>query len=132
MVDAIREYLGQEMVCEGLLECLYGLTGLDKEVFVCLVDHAEPLTVDEIAEEVGRERSTAYRSVQRLIDTGFVQTEQINYDQGGYCHVFQPTDPDEIADDMQRLLNDWYARMGRLVDEFSTKYDTAEPASTDH
>ncbi|MFO7832672.1 MAG: helix-turn-helix domain-containing protein [Halohasta sp.] len=131
MVDAIREYLDQEMVCEGLLECMFGLKRLDREVFVCLTDHAEPLTVDEIATEVGRERSTAYRSVQRLIDTGFVQKEQINYEQGGYCHVFRPTDPDEIADDMQRLLNDWYARMARLVEEFNSKYETATSASTD-
>ena len=132
MVDAIREYLGQEMVCEGLLECMFGLKGLDREVFVCLTGSAEPLTVDEIAADVGRERSTAYRSVQRLIDTGFVQKEQINYEQGGYCHVFRPTDPDEIADDMQRMLNDWYAQMGQLVGEFRTKYDTPEPVSTDH
>ncbi|WP_253738664.1 helix-turn-helix domain-containing protein [Halohasta salina] len=131
MVDAIREYLGREMVCEGLLECMFGLTGLDREVFVLLTDHAEPLTVDEIAAGVGRERSTAYRSVQRLIDAGLVRKEQINYEQGGYCHVFRPTDPDEIADDMQRMLNDWYAQMGQLVDEFRTRYDTAEPVSAD-
>ena len=90
-----------------------------------LTDRSEPLTVDEIAEEVDRERSTAYRSVQRLLQSGFVQKEQINYDQGGYYHVFRPTDPDEIADDMQRMLNDWYAKMGQLIGEFREKYGEA-------
>ena len=121
----MSEYLKQDMQCEGLLECIHGLKGLDKEIFRVLTDRSEPLTVDEIAEEVDRERSTAYRSVQRLLQSGFVQKEQINYDQGGYYHVFRPTDPDEIADDMQRMLNDWYAKMGQLIGEFREKYGEA-------
>ena len=125
MADAMSEYLKQDMQCEGLLECIHGLKGLDKEIFRVLTDRSEPLTVDEIAEEVDRERSTAYRSVQRLLQSGFVQKEQINYDQGGYYHVYRPTDPDEIADDMQRMLNDWYAKMGQLIGEFREKYGEA-------
>ncbi|MEA1932665.1 helix-turn-helix domain-containing protein [Halohasta litorea] len=123
MADSMSQYLKQDMECEGLLECIHGLKNLDKEIFAVLTEQTEPLTVDEIAEEVDRERSTAYRSVQRLINSGFVQKEQVNYDQGGYYHVFRPTDPDEIADDMQRMLNDWYAKMGQLIGEFRTKYD---------
>ena len=123
MADAMSEYLKQDMQCEGLLECIHGLKELDKEIFRVLTERAEPLTVDEIAEAVDRERSTAYRSIQRLVQSGFVQKEQVNYDQGGYYHVFRPTDADEIADDMQRMLNDWYAKMGQLIGEFREKYD---------
>ena len=123
MPDSMSTYLKQDMECDGLLECIHGLKNLDKEIFAVLTEQAEPLTVDEIAAEVDRERSTAYRSVQRLINSGFVQKEQVNYDQGGYYHVFRPTDPDEIADDMQRMLNDWYAKMGQLIQEFETKYE---------
>ncbi|WP_181692078.1 helix-turn-helix domain-containing protein [Natronomonas sp. LN261] len=123
MADAMSEYLKQDMQCEGLLECIHGLKGLDKEIFRVLTERSEPLTVDQIAEEVDRERSTAYRSVQRLLQSGFVQKDQVNYDQGGYYHVFRPTDPDEIADDMQRMLNDWYAKMGQLIGEFREKYE---------
>jgi predicted transcriptional regulator len=123
MADAMSEYLKQDMQCEGLLECVHGLKELDKEIFRVLTKASDPLTVDEIAEAVDRERSTAYRSVQRLLQSGFVQKEQVNYEQGGYYHVFRPTDPDEIADEMQRLLNDWYAKMGQLIGEFREKYD---------
>jgi Predicted transcriptional regulator len=122
MPDSMSEYLEQDMECEGLLECIHGLKELDREIFGVLSRHAEPLTVDEIAVEVDRERSTAYRSVQRLVNSGFVQKEQVNYDHGGYYHVFSPTDPDEIADDMQRMLNDWYAKMGQLIGEFRDSY----------
>ena len=114
------------MQCEGLLECFHGLKELDKECFRALVEAEESLTVDEIAEAVERERSTAYRAVQRLLQTGFIQKNQITYDQGGYYHVYSPTDPSQIADDMQRMLNDWYAKMGQLIQEFENKYEQSE------
>ncbi|QLK27180.1 helix-turn-helix domain-containing protein [Natrinema zhouii] len=126
MPDSMSEQLQQDMQCEGLLECFHGLKQLDKECFRALVNTEEPMTVDEIAAAVDRERSTAYRSVQRLLQTGFIQKDQINYEQGGYYHVYHPTDPSQIADDMQRMLNDWYAKMGQLIQEFETKYEQAE------
>ncbi|RJS97642.1 MULTISPECIES: helix-turn-helix domain-containing protein [Halococcus] len=126
MPDSMAEYLRADMDCEGLLECIYGLTELDRECFEVVIDHEAPLTIDEIAEAVDRERSTAYRSLQRLRKAGFVQKEQVNYDQGGYYHVFRPADPDVAADEMQRMLNDWYAKMGQLIGEFRTKYETTD------
>jgi predicted transcriptional regulator len=123
MPDSMSEQLQRDMECEGLLECFHGLKQLDRDVFEALVGTDEPLTVDEIADGVDRERSTAYRAVQRLLQAGFIQKEQINYDQGGYYHVYHPSDPEKIADDMQRLLNDWYAKMGQLIREFETKYE---------
>lgn len=123
MGDSLSEMLREDMECEGLLECFHGLTELDKKCFRELVESEEPLTVDELADRVDRERSTAYRSVKRLLQTGMVQKEQVNYEDGGYYHVYRPTDPDRIADEMQRLLNDWYAQMGQLIAEFRRKYD---------
>ncbi|CAJ51852.1 TrmB family transcription regulator [Haloquadratum walsbyi C23] len=128
MPAPMSEQLRQDMQCESLLECFHGLKRLDKQCFRVLTQSKEPLTVDEIAEVVDRERSTAYRSIQRLLQAGFIKKEQINYDQGGYYHVYSATNPDEIANGMQRLLNDWYAKMGQLIREFEEKY--AENANT--
>jgi predicted transcriptional regulator len=130
MPDSMSEQLRRDMQCEGLLECFHGLKELDKECFRALVEAEEPLTVDEIAEAVDRERSTAYRAVQRLIQTGFIEKDQINYDQGGYYHVYSPADPAQIADDMQRMLNDWYAKMGQLIQEFENKYEQSETSAS--
>jgi len=125
-MEAMIEYLRQEMECYGLMECFHGLKILDREIFELLVAAESPQTVDQIAAAVDRERSTAYRSVQRLIDAGFLDREQVNYEQGGYYHVFAPRDPDVIADEMLRVLNDWYAKMGQLIGEFREEYEIAE------
>jgi len=125
MAQSMVEYLRSDMECEGLLECLHGLTDLDRETFQVLVRADDPMTVDELVEGVDRERSTVYRSVQRLLEAGLVTKAQVNYEHGGYYHVYQPTDAEEIAANMQRLLNDWYAKMGQLIAEFEDKYEDA-------
>jgi len=133
MEGSMAAHLQQDMQCESLLECFHGLKGLDQAVFQVLVEADDALTVDEVADRVERERSTAYRAVQRLLQAGFIQKEQVNYDQGGYYHVYRPVDADQIADEMQRLLNDWYAQMGQLIGEFREKYAEAadEPLPSD-
>ena len=127
MAKSMHEMLRQDMACEGLLECFHGLKELDRECFRVLARSGEPLTVDEVAEQVDRERSTVYRAIQRLLQTGFVRKEQINYDDGGYYHVYHPADVEAVADEMQRILNDWYAQMGQLIGEFREKYDRSPP-----
>jgi predicted transcriptional regulator len=129
MPDPMSDQLRQDMACENLLECFHGLTALDREVFRSVAEHDGRLTIDEIAELVDRERSTAYRSVQRLLDAGFVRKTQVNYETGGYYHVFEQADADEVADGMQRMLNDWYAKMGQLIGEYREKYDDASTSA---
>ncbi|MGM0398338.1 MAG: helix-turn-helix domain-containing protein [Halobacteriota archaeon] len=122
MVSALNRDLERDLECDDLLECLYELNDLDRECFRLLSEVDERLTIDEIAERVERERSTAYRSIQRLLDAGLVQKEQINYDQGGYYHVYTISEPASIADTMQGQLNDWYAQIGYLIGRFKEKY----------
>ncbi|SIR76646.1 Predicted transcriptional regulator [Natronorubrum thiooxidans] len=126
----MTEQLQQEMVCEGLLECLHGHTQLDTACYRVLVESDEPLTIDEVADRVDRERSTAYRSIQRLLQSGFVQKEQVNYEQGGYYHVYFSTPAAQIARDMQRTVNDWYAKMDRLIQVFEEQYEHASNGTT--
>ncbi len=122
MVEALNRHLERDLECETLLECLYDLNELDRECFDVLAEASEPLTVDQLAETVDRERSTVYRSVQRLLQFGLVEKEQRNYDRGGYYHVYDITNPEETASEMQTKLNDWYAQIGYLVGRFREKY----------
>jgi predicted transcriptional regulator len=131
MPDAMTELLQKEMQCESLLDCFHGLSELDKEVFRLLVEADDPMTVDEVAAEIGRERTTAYRSVRRLQEAEIVNREQLSQEGGSYYHVFSPRDSDEIADAMQRTLNDFYAKMGQLIGEFREKYATVDEQGGD-
>mgnify|MGYP006275588373 FL=1 len=110
------------MQCEGLLECFFGVTELDRTVYELLTAEDHPFTVEQVAEAVNRERSTAYRSLRRLVDAGVVNRRQINYDDGGYYHVFEPVDTDDVVDSLQHDLNDWYGRIDGLIGEFEQQH----------
>ncbi|MBX0323040.1 MarR family transcriptional regulator [Halomicroarcula sp. F13] len=122
MPEAIRTLLEEDVECDFLLDCFHGLTDLDRQCFATLVETDGPLTVDELAERVERDRTTAYRSVQRLLDADLVAQEKVSGEGSSYYHVYEPRDPDEIADQMQRELNDYYAKMGQLIAEFREKF----------
>ncbi|MFC5971534.1 helix-turn-helix domain-containing protein [Halomarina salina] len=122
MPEAVQEQLRDERDCEGLLDCMLGLRSLDRGVFRLLAESSEPLTVDRIAKFIGKERTTAYRSVKRLEEAGVAVQDQESCPKGGYHHVYRVSDPDDIADELQRMLNRWYAETGQLIQEFRDTY----------
>jgi predicted transcriptional regulator len=101
---------------------VYGLTERDKMAFQQLQQAEGGLTVDDVADKLDCERSTAYRSISRLHEASIIVQEQINYENGGYYYVYCPRAPEGVAHDMQRLLNDWYANTGQLIQEFENRY----------
>lgn len=121
-VASVREDLERDLRCLDLLGCVHGLNERDQMIFQLLQQAEGGLTVDDIADQLDCERSTAYRSISRLHEAGVVEQEQINYDNGGYYYVYCPRPPEEVAHDMQRLLNDWYADIGQLIQEFEDRY----------
>lgn len=110
-----------DIVCEDLLECINGSGELDKEVYFKVLENG-PMDLDEMAEEVDRERSTVYRAVQRLEENGFLIKEKAGREGGGYRHIYEPVDPDKVADQMLNKLNRWYSDMGQMIHEFRDKY----------
>ena len=122
MTGSVRDDLERDMGCLDLLECIHGLNERDQAAFQALQAASEELTVDDVADRLDCERSTAYRSISRLVEAGVVVQQQENYDQGGYCYVYRPRTPEEAAREMRRLLNGWYATVGQLIQEFEDRY----------
>ncbi len=87
--------------------------------------------LDEIAEAL---RSHAFDHVP--FDTAtrserIRPEKRIDYERDGCNHVFRRTDPDEIADEKQRMLDDWYAKMDQLIGEFRVKYEQSKEQALD-
>jgi predicted transcriptional regulator len=122
VATSVREDLERDLGCLDLLGCIHGFNERDQMVFQLLQQAEGGLTVDDVADRLDCERSTAYRSISRLLEVDVVAQEQVNYEHGGYYYVYRPRTPTEVAHDMQRLLNDWYAAIGQLIQEFEDRY----------
>lgn len=123
-MDSIADNLRADMECEDVLPCLYGLTETDVRVFEILAKQGDGMEIDTIAEIVERDRGTVFRSLKRLRKHGFVSKEQVNYESGGYYHVYHVRNSEAIVREMQESLNQVYANADRLVGQFREKYST--------
>lgn len=123
MPTSLREDLERDLACEDLLDCVYGLGDCARACYRVLTNADEPLTVDAVADRVDRDRTTAYRALTRLEAVDMVEQRQVNYEQGGYYFVYEAVDADEVAREMQRTLNEWYATIGTLIGEFEAHLD---------
>src|SRR5918996_6067005 len=72
---------------------LYDLSPLDLEILFMLIgrnnkNDEEPMTLDEASKEVDRDRSTTFRSFQKLVSLGLCVKETKTIKEGGYYHIY--------------------------------------------
>lgn len=118
----ISEFLKGEIQCEGLLQCINDLKKLDREIYFLLLEEEKQLSIDEIAEKIDRERSTAYRSVKRLQREGLATQEKENYEEASYRHIYTAVNPEKVADRMEEQLEEMEEQMKGLIDKFREEY----------
>jgi predicted transcriptional regulator len=118
----VSEFLKGEIECEGLLECIHGLKALDRKIYFLLLKEKEEMSVDKIAEKVGRERSGAYRSLKRLQREGLVNRKKENYEEASYRHVYSAVRAEEVAESMEEQLEEIQDKMEGLIQEFRDEY----------
>src|SRR5687767_1024785 len=75
---------------------LYDLSSLDLDILFMLIGNknGEPMTLDEVSKEVDRDRSTTFRSLQKLVSLGLCVKETKTIKDGGYYHVYGAVDMD--------------------------------------
>lgn len=125
-MTGIREMLEQDAEVVDLFAHVYGLTAVEKEVFRALGERERRATIDELTEDLGYERSTTYRAVQRLCRDGLAEKTQRNYADGGYCHVYGIADPETVTIETLETINELYAEMDRLIRACRTTYESRE------
>lgn len=124
-VPSLAEFVDADREPIELFTHLIGLSELDRTVYRLLLAAGGRRDVDAVADEVGRNRTTVYRSLRRLVDAGLVERHRVGLSPGGYRHEFHAVRPGVVADAMERQIDAVYARMGPLVMAFRDKYGGA-------
>jgi predicted transcriptional regulator/CheY-like chemotaxis protein len=88
----------------GLLVFLYGLTPLDLDLVVVLLKSRQPLSLEQIAAEARREKSTVFRALQKLVLHRICTKEVRNLKEGGYFHVYAMNDIQKIKETTREKL----------------------------
>ncbi|MFB6115675.1 MAG: ArsR family transcriptional regulator [Candidatus Nanohalobium sp.] len=98
------------MKCPGeikeLLKVLYNLSGSETEVLYYLCDNEAKAS--EIAEELGKDRSTIQRYLSKLRSTGLVKRESlVENGKKGRSYVYKVPDKSEMKEKIHDRMEEW-------------------------
>jgi predicted transcriptional regulator len=117
MASSIPEMLRAECKCEDMAKCVLGLKELDISTYKKLLESG-PTTAEQLGQLLGRERSTAYRSLQNLTSAGLVYRETKSIDIGGYYYEYTAIEPSRVKTMIKATIDEWYRKMSDLVENF--------------
>lgn len=108
-----------------LLIYLYELAPLDADLLFLLLKTKKPLTLDEIAKKVSRDKTTVFRSVQKLIASGIVTRSTKTIAGGGYYHIYSSVDSQTFRLQTIRKLDELKASFDRIMQNFDKDISAA-------
>ena len=111
----IREY--ENINCKDVLQCVYDLNKLDFQIYKTLKDIGES-RADNLAIKMKKERSTIYRSLQKLSSCGLCTKKTKTIDSGGYYHIYSCKDITKIRKEMETCIDTWYKHMKETLKNF--------------
>ena len=82
---------------EQVLRCSFGLSNPEFRILKVLLSKGER-SVEEIGDELGKDRTTIQRSIKNLVQKKLVKRKQYNLENGGYQFYYLPQDKEEIKE----------------------------------
>ena len=106
---------------------LYDLSSLDLEILFMLISkkNDEPMTLDQISKDADRDRSTTFRSLQKLVTLGLLMKETKTIKEGGYYHVYSAVDMETFKKETERKVRDLQKSLERLLKKFESDMQQA-------
>ena len=103
-----------------LLCCAFGLRDSELDVYFSLLSGLK--TIEDIADKIGKDRTTVSRVLNRLHGKGLVIRETKTIPQGGYFYEYRAEDSETIRDQILEQLEEWYkATRSFLLESWSQK-----------
>jgi len=122
MASSVVEQLKSQQDCEHVLDCLYGLTGLERDCYQILLTASDAYTAAELAETVERDHSTVSRALNTLESHSLIIKTKQTYSKGGYEYVYESRELESVVEEMNSLIEQWCSNVLEMADEFNSKY----------
>jgi predicted transcriptional regulator len=101
--------------CDEAIKCVFDLNTLDIRVYKKL-KLIGPSRANELAKQLNRERSTIYRSLQKLTKANICKKSTKTLPQGGYYHVYQCCSIEKIQKEAKNCLDAWYSELKKTLE----------------
>ena len=90
-----------------LIKCSFGMNKTEYNVMTYMLGQEE-MRVDEIAGNMGLERSTVQKAIKNLVSKSVVHRSQENLEKGGYLFRYLIKDKDVIKRMVLESVDNWH------------------------
>lgn len=113
----IRQIIsGQPVEASDVMHCFLGLRTLEIDVYFYLLKGQA--TVKEVADALGRTRSTIQRAIQNLVQRGFAHRRTRTLRQGGYVYLYESVNLGTLKDLIKDSLDRFYTQITEFLDRY--------------
>lgn len=95
--------LTTKITIEDVMHCLLGLSRDEIKAYFAILE--KPMTVEEIAETLGKSKPTAYRIAIKLTNMGLLIRKPHIIERGGYYYKYEAVEPEKVRKGIQEILN---------------------------
>ena len=92
-----------------VLRCSFGLTATEFAVLRLLLNGER--SVEELAKQLGKDRTTIQRAISPLVEKGLVTRRQYNLEGGGYQYYYRAAERETI----KRRVSEHFEQFSRVV-----------------
>lgn len=94
----------------------FGLPKAGLDICLCVIGDG-PLSASEVADELGYDRSTVTRYLNKLVDLGLLQQSDLNREAGGVVKVYHSVDLEEMRRETLIGFYAWAGEAAALIEE---------------
>jgi predicted transcriptional regulator len=106
--------LDKNICCNDVIQCIFNLNDQDIKLFKELKKTGE-IRADNLSKIIKKERSTIYRSLQKLTGAKLVIKNTNNIESGGYYHTYKCNDKNEIKKNLDNCVDNWYKKLKKTL-----------------
>ncbi|WP_456482583.1 helix-turn-helix domain-containing protein [Methanopyrus sp.] len=90
-----------------VLRCVLGLRDVEVDAYFALLERGEA-TVQDLAEELDRDRTTVQKALKSLVYAGLVTRRKETRPRGGFVYVYEAVPFEDARKIVLRALDEWY------------------------
>jgi predicted transcriptional regulator len=108
-----------------LIAFLFDLSPLNLEILLFLIKiNPQSIALQDLSKNVDKDKSTVFRSLQRLINQRIVSKETKTLKERGYYHVYASIDRESFKIETEKRMADLKKSLDRLLKNFEVDLDT--------
>jgi predicted transcriptional regulator len=106
-----------------LFTILYDLSPLEMELLFILIAKNKPIALETLAKDLDRDKTTVFRSLQKMVNLRICEKETKTLKEGGWYHVYKAIDVAAFKMETEKRVKEIKESFDRLMKRFESELD---------